>query len=134
MSLKKETEKSVLSQVKGLIQIIVKVGTEKKLVIFLSSTSHLLRGTQNIANGRQVLYSNTLKANELKVSISLKENKLICFINSKGSFQLHDLVNDFWRKYFGIHIFSPWWCTQCTKSLSKQGIQKKNVYQNFQFS
>ena len=36
MSLKKETEKIVLSQVKGLIQIIVKVGTEKKLVIFLN--------------------------------------------------------------------------------------------------
>ena len=30
MSLKKKTEKIVLSQVKGLIQIIVKFGTEKK--------------------------------------------------------------------------------------------------------
>ena len=67
MSLKKETEKIVLLQVKGLIQIFVKVRNEKKLVIFLSSTSHPLRGTQNIATGRQVLCSSTLKANELKV-------------------------------------------------------------------
>ena len=35
------------------------------------------------------------------------------------------MINDFWKKYYGIHISSPWWCVPCTKSLSKQGIQKK---------
>ena len=44
---KKETEKILLLQVKGLIQVIVEFRTEKKLCTFLSSISHpLRRGTQ----------------------------------------------------------------------------------------
>ena len=40
---KKETEKILLLQVKGLIQVIVEFRTEKKLCTFLSSISHPLR-------------------------------------------------------------------------------------------
>ena len=36
-----------------------------------------------------------LKRNEVRVYISLKVNKLTCFVNSLGSFQVHDLVHDF---------------------------------------
>ena len=42
----------------------------------------LLRGTQDIAIEHQVLCSNTVKKNESKTYISLKENKLVSFINS----------------------------------------------------
>ena len=40
---RKETEKILLLQVKGLIQVIVEFRTEKKLCTFLSSISHPLR-------------------------------------------------------------------------------------------
>ena len=42
----------------------------------------LLRGTQDIGIEHKVLCSNTVKKNELKTYISLKENKLVSFINS----------------------------------------------------
>ena len=42
----------------------------------------LLRGTQDIAIEHQVLCSNTVKKNESKTYISLKENKLVSFTNS----------------------------------------------------
>ena len=42
----------------------------------------LLRGTQDIAIEHQVLCSNTVKKSESKTYISLKENKLVSFINS----------------------------------------------------
>ena len=46
ISFKKKTEKIVLLQVKGLIQIIVKFRTDKYLCMFLSSnTNMVLRGT-----------------------------------------------------------------------------------------
>ena len=52
---------------------------------------HPLEGhTPNIFH--QILCSSTLKRNELKVYISLKESKLACFTNSESSFQVHDLV------------------------------------------
>ena len=70
---KKDTEEIVLLPLKGLIQIIVKFKVEKILFTFLLSTKHpFLRGTKYHAPKR--LYSNTLKRNELKVYISLKEN------------------------------------------------------------
>ena len=46
MSFKKETEKIVLLQVKGLIHVIVKFRTNKNLRISIMSTSHPFeRGT-----------------------------------------------------------------------------------------
>ena len=43
----------------------------------------------------------TLKWNELKVYISLKGNKLqfLQIAKGEGSFQVHDLVPDIWKKY-----------------------------------
>ena len=65
-------------------------GLKKILFAFFSSTaSHPLRETQNIAISHQVLCSSTLKTNELKVYISLKENKLVCFTNSLDNFHLY---------------------------------------------
>ena len=59
MKFKKETEKIVLLQVKGLIHIIVKFRTKKKLGISIISTSHPFeRGTLNIAIRHEVLCSN----------------------------------------------------------------------------
>ena len=96
MSFKKETEKIVLLQMKGLIQIIVKFRTEKNECIhFYNPPEILLKGPQYIFIGHKVLCSNTLKKNELEVYISPKGNKLACFTNNSSSFQLHDLVNDF---------------------------------------
>ena len=81
------------SERKGFIQIIVKFRAEKnrKYVSIMHQTS-FLRGTKYYAPKR--LCSNILKWNELKVYISLKENKLACFFTS-GSTQIHDLVHDF---------------------------------------
>ena len=78
----------VLLQVKGLV---VKFRTKKKKkkkkkkkngAHFYRPPVILLRGTQNTAIEHQVLCSNTLKKNKLKIYISLKENKLASFINS----------------------------------------------------
>ena len=60
MSFKKETEKIVLLQVKGLIQIIVKFRTEKNLCTFFYHPPVILfesyfEGTQNIAMWHQVV-------------------------------------------------------------------------------
>ena len=59
MSFKKETEKIVLLQVKGLIHIIVKFRTKKNHVFLSSSLVILLRETPlNIVIGDEVLRSN----------------------------------------------------------------------------
>ena len=98
-------------------------GLKKNLCTFLSSAIHPLKGAQNIAIGHQVWYNNTLKTNELKVYISLKKNKLICL--AKGSFQLHDLINDFWKKYYGVHVCSPWCCKHVPKVSADKAYKKK---------
>ena len=69
------------------------------------------------------LRSNALKRNELKVYISLNSNKLACN-NSQGFFQVHDLVDDFWKCPRGARFFAVE--QTCTKSL-KQGIQKNCI-------
>ena len=80
---KKEAQKIVLLQMKGLIQITDKFRTEKiSLHVSLSSTKHLFEGYEILC----IMCSNTVKSNKLKVHVSLKENKLACFTNSKGSF------------------------------------------------
>ena len=68
---------------KGLIQITDKFRTEKiSLHVSLSSTKHPFEGHEILCN----MCSNTLKSNKLKVNGFLKEIKLACFTNSKGSF------------------------------------------------
>ena len=97
MTFKKETEKIVSLQMKGLVHFYHPV------ILFE-------RGTQYCCAA--ILWKET--------------NWKFIFLWRKASFQLHDLINDFWKKYYGIHVSSPWWCVPCTsKSLSKQGIQKK---------
>ena len=71
-----------------------------------------------------------LKSSKLKVHDSLKENELVCFTNSKGSFQVFSLVRYFWKKkyllqQYEVHVSSPWQSMHVQKSLSKQGIQKR---------
>ena len=73
--------------------------------------------------------SNAIKSNKLKVDGSLTENKLVSFINSKGSFQVLSLVCDFWKKILHatvqVHVSSPWWWPHLPKILIKQSIQRK---------
>ena len=75
---KKETEKIVLSQMKGLTQ------TSSGLISTRFSIIHKTSfwGAWNIAHH---MY-NTLKNNKLKVNGFLKENKLACFTISKDSY------------------------------------------------
>ena len=100
----------MLLQLKVLIQIIVNFRTENIFYMFLWSTIHSLFIVQ------QILCSITLKSNELKFYVSLKENKLACFTNSKCSFQVH---SDFWNNYYEINISSPWWCTHAPNKAHK---------------
>ena len=80
---KKETEKIVLLQIKGLIQITDKLRTKKiYLHISLSSTKYPFEEHEILCT----MCRYTLKSNKLKVNGSPKENKLACFTNSKGSF------------------------------------------------
>ena len=56
MSFKKDTEKTILLQVKGLLQIIVKFRTEKNLCTFLSSTRHpIWEGHKILPPGEEVV-------------------------------------------------------------------------------
>ena len=75
----------------GFKRIIAKFRAEKILCTFVSCTKHPFEGdTKYCAEKR--LCSNTLKKiKQLKAYVSLKGNKLACFGNSKGSFQVHDL-------------------------------------------
>ena len=75
----------MLLKVKVLMQIIVKFRAKKILCTFLSCTKHQFEGTKYRA--RKQLYSSTLKRNKLKVCMSLKDNKLVCFANSQAHFK-----------------------------------------------
>ena len=59
MSFKKETEKIVLLQMKGLIRIILKFWTKRKFAYFYDPPVILLRGAPlNIVIGHQISCSN----------------------------------------------------------------------------
>ena len=123
--LKRRLKKIVLLQVKSS-------GLKKKLCSFLSSTtSHLLRRAKNIAIEHQFLCSNTMKTNELKVYISLQENKLVCFTN-----RVH-FSNTIWlmisEKSIIVYTFLPYgeWCTDVPK-VSINKAYKKNCLLEFQ--
>ena len=86
ISFKKATEKIVLLQLKGLIQIIVKFRTEKNICACFyhphqTQTSWMWWGTHKILCTKYCI-AVTLKRKELIVYISLKESKLACFTNS----------------------------------------------------
>ena len=108
---------------KDLIQIFDKFRVEKKNLHVCIMNQVSLRDREYCV--QKQLRSNALKRNELKVYISLNSNKLACFWNSQGSFQVHDLVDDFWKKCpRGARFFAVE--QTCTKSL-KQGIQKNCI-------
>ena len=88
------------------------------------------RGVRNIIHENNS-NSNTLKRSKLKLYISLKENKLACFANSWGSFQIHDLVHHFWKNSLKVHVSSPLWYEHAPNVSPKH--TKKIVDQNFQF-
>ena len=77
---------------KDLIQIIAKFWTEK-------ISLHVSHHPQNILLRCMEMFctmcSKTLRSNKSEVDGSPKENKMACFTNSKGSFQVLDLVRDF---------------------------------------
>ena len=47
----------------------------------------------------------------------------------KGSFQVHNLVDDFWKKYWKVHV-SWLWCSHAPNVSTRH---KKIVYQTFYF-
>ena len=117
---------------KAWYKLLSSLGLKKKLCSFLSSTtSHLLRRTKNIAIEHQFLCSNTMKTNELKVYISLQENKLVCFTN-----RVH-FSNTIWlmisEKSIIVYTFLPYgeWCTDVPK-VSINKAYKKNCLLEFQ--
>ena len=88
ISFKKETEKIMLLQLKGLIQIIVKFRTEKNICAHFchphqtQTSSWMSWGTRQILCTKYCVACSSLKTTELIVYISLKESKLACFTNS----------------------------------------------------
>ena len=85
MSFKIKTEKILLLQVKNLIQIIVKFRTIK-LCTVLSSTSHSLRGPQNVAIEQQVLSSwLSIWAQSICLTISEKSIMAYTFLHHGGA-------------------------------------------------
>ena len=91
--------------------------------------SILLRGAKYRAAKR--FGSNTLKRNELKVYISLKGNKLVCFGNSSDSFQVATRFGSWFLKkkwYHRMHVSSR--CTCGTKSLNKAYKNLCTIFSN----
>lgn len=49
--------------------------------------------------------------------ISLRDNKLPCFVNNKNPFKVHNMMHRSWKKVLqGTCVF---WVHECTKSLNK---------------
>ena len=111
-------------QWKAWYKLLLSSRLKKYWTHFYHPPKIFLRGTKYRAPKR--LCSNTLKRNELRVYFSLKENKLACFTNSYDSFQVHDLVHDFWKKYHKVHVSLPWWCRH-TYQKSQQTRHTKKI-------
>ena len=110
---------------KDLIQIFDKFRVEKKNLHVCIMNQVSLRDREYCV--QKQLRSNALKRNELKVYISLNSNKLACFWNSQGSFQVHDLVDDFWKKCpRGARFFAV--VQTCTKHQKSQTRHTKKLY------
>ena len=100
---KEETERTLLLQVKGLIQIIC--------ARFYHPLDILLRGTKYWAPKNWKFTFFWRKTNWYVLQIAKAH--------------LYDLVHDFWKKYHEADVSSLWWCTHVyTKIFRKQGIQK----------
>ena len=122
MSFKKETEKIVLLQVKGLIHIIVKFRTKKNCVFLSSPTVILLRGAPlNIAIGHEALCSN--KGTNWKFIFPWRKINWHVLQIPKAHFS-YLIWLMICRKSIIYAIFIMV-MHACTKSLSKQCIQNK---------
>ena len=73
-------DKDCVTQVIALVKIINKFRAKKVLLTLSATPSIFWRSTMQY-NATRRLWSNTLKSNELKVSISLKSNELEYFEN-----------------------------------------------------
>ena len=122
MSFKKETEKIVLLQVKGLIHIIVKFKTKKNGVFLSSSPVILLKGAPlNIVIGHEVLCSN--KGTDWKFTFLWRKINWYVLQIPKANFSY--LI---WLMICGKSIIYAIFIMvmhACTKGLGKQGIQNK---------
>ena len=64
----------------------------------------------------------------MKAYISQNKNKLARFINSEGSFQVHDLVHDFWERYHeAAHARSFSMVVQTCRQKSQQTRHTKKL-------
>ena len=75
ISFKKETEKIVLLQMKGLIQIIVKFRTVKYLRMFLLSNTSILLEGHTLIIVHHILWSSTYSRKEQIESLYSPEGK-----------------------------------------------------------
>ena len=125
---KKETERLWFGYYKWKPCLFSCSGLKKYFCTFLSSTK---RKHPFVRHKIWCTKYCVWKTNELKVYISLKENKWRGFTNSLSSFRVHGntyLVWDFWKKYYKIHISLPWcWCRHASKVLAKNAYKKDCV-------
>ena len=96
MTFKKETEKIVSLQMKGLVHFY-----HPPVILFERGTKYCRAA---------ILWKGT--------------NWKFIFLWRKASFQLHDLINDFWKKYYGIQVSSPWWCAHVPKVSANKAYRK----------
>ena len=81
ISFKKETEKIVLLQMKGLIQIIVKFRTVKYLRMFLLSNTSILLEGHTLIIVHHILWSSCTRFREWLVSVSQKTQNISCNVS-----------------------------------------------------
>ena len=126
ISFKEETEKIVLLQVKGLIQIIGKFMTEKYLCTFLSSNPNIhLRGTPSMLYTNYCVALPTLKRSKLKfILLWTKVNWHVLQI-AKVYFRyaIWFVLKKLLRGFFTVVVHT----ITKSQSLNKQDIQKTCV-------
>ena len=113
MSFKKETEKNCVITSEKLDTNYCQVHDWKKNCAHFYHPSP--GGAKNIAIEHQFFCSNIIKTNELKVYISLQENKLVCFTNRiHFSYTIWLMISE---KSIIVYTFLPYgeWCTDVPK-------------------
>lgn len=71
-----------------------------QVICVMHQTKHASMRGKKYRAGKQ-FYTYNLKRNDLRVYTYLKDNKLAYFSNSWGSFQVNNLVLDFWKNVSG---------------------------------
>ena len=99
---------------------------EKILCTFLSFIEPPFEG-HKVSCTKKIVQQNS-KKEQLKAYISQNKNKLARFINSEGSFQVHDLVHDFWeRSHEAAHARSFSMVVQTCRQKSQQTRHTKKL-------